>query len=125
MISIFINSVVRFYCFSLYMFAEITDVSMTIPLFMYNKITNGFMYQWLSSIFYSIKLTNYTQIIIRNNKNNYNLIYSIILAAKHQINEEFKKNKSVSDPVVVQNVWIQFNLNILYYTNLLMIAWYF
>lgn len=104
------------------MFAEITDVSMTIPLFIYNKITNGFMYQWLSSIFYSIKLTNYTQIIIRNNKNNYNLFYSIILAAKHQINEEFKKNKSVSDPVVVQNVWIQFKLNILYYTNLLMIA---
>jgi len=51
-----------------------------------------------------MKLKNYTQIIIKYNKKNYNLFYFIILAAKHQINEEFKKNKTVSDPAVVQNV---------------------
>lgn len=81
-----------------------------------------YMFQWLSSIPYSMKTTNYTETIIKYNKNHYNLFYSIILAAKHQINEEFKKNKTVLDPVVVQNVWIQFKLNIVYYIKLLMKA---
>jgi len=33
------------------------------------------------------------------------IFLSLFSAAKHQINEEFKKNKTVSDPVMVQNVW--------------------
>lgn len=32
------------------------------------------------------------------------IFYYYSTASKHQINEEFKKNKTVSDPATVQNV---------------------
>lgn len=34
------------------------------------------------------------------------LFYYFCTAAKQQINEEFKKNKAVTDPVAVQNVGV-------------------
>lgn len=46
------------------------------------------------------------------------MLFNYFTAAKQQINEEFKKNKNVTDPVTVQNVCIQFILikhHLLYY----------